>query len=500
LVDDALMTLRRFITLALPLVVFALLVAGCGGGTGAGGSTADTAGSAAGSVPASAALAPADATAFVTLNTDVDSTTWADTGALIDLIPGARKALDSGIADFERNEKLSWKTDVRPLLGPELIVVVTKGNDPVVLMQPKDADAARKLIAKQTTTGSPTVTGDMDGWMVVAETQAVIDGYKAAVGQSALADNAGFASAMAAVPDTALARAYVSGSNLMSSVRNLASVSAAGAGDQLSLESMTMAVVPEKAGILISAKVKTPAGSGGGGYEPKLLARVPADAVAALSFGSSDKTFDDVRKSLSLDDAADGIEEITGVSLDGLFGLFSGEGMVYVREGAAIPEVTVVLAPPDVEKAFTDVDTLVRKIAKSMEIEVETVDQDGLSVNRIDSGDVNVSYARVDDAVVLTTGASGIRLFREDGDKLGASEAFRRAADKVGLGDRTAGFFYVDVDGLIPLVEGLADTADQTLPGEVRDAMKAFDSVMLVGSAGEDGTTTLSGFVAMTEK
>ncbi len=241
---------------------------------------------------------------------------------------------------------------------------------------------------------------------------------------------------MEGLPGNAIARGYLNGTNLMDSVRQLAAVAAD--KDGLSLEALTAAVVPEREGVLLTASVKTPGGGDGTSYEPKLLDRVPADAAAALSFGGTQKAFDLLREGANLEDITKAAEEATGVSFDRLTDLFSGEGMLYLRAGTAIPEVTVVLAPPDLDEAYASVDTLVGTIAKSMDAEVKEVDQDGVTVRKLDAGPVNVSYARLDDAVILTTGASGIRLFREDGDKLGGAEGFTQAAAKVGLGDLTS--------------------------------------------------------------
>ena len=44
-------------------------------------------------------------------------------------------------------------------------------------------------------------------------------------------------------------------------------------------------------------------------------------------------------------------------------GLFSGEGLLYVR-GNPVPEVTLVLAPPDVDGAFDKVDRMARSLAR----------------------------------------------------------------------------------------------------------------------------------------
>lgn len=484
--DDAAMTPRRALPTLAALLATVLLVAGCGGSD-----SGDSATPATGTVPASAFLAPADATAFITVNTDVGSQAWADAGKLVDLVPGARKAVDQIVAD--RNGP-SWAKDVRPMLGKELVVVVTKDNKPIVLLQPADEAAFERVVRSSDDT---VVIGEVDGWRIAAQTRGAIDAYTRALGAGTIESSERFTASMTALPGNAMARAYVSGANVMDTVRELAAT--ANGTQDLAFEGMSMAIVPEKAGLFLSAAVKTPAGGNGTSYTPELLGKVPGDAVVALSFGGTQEAIDGAIDGLRIDEISKGIEEVTGVSLDGILGLFSGEGMLYLREGTPIPEVTLVLAPKDVDGAFRDVDTMIRNLAKGMEAPVKELEQDGVTVFKVDAGTVNVQYGRVDDAVVVTTGASGIRLFRGDGDKLGDAEAFRRAADKVQLGDRTSGFLYVDVDGLVPLVEGLADTADATLPDDVRKSMEAFDSVILQAVSAEGGSTTMSGFVAMNE-
>jgi hypothetical protein len=108
-----------------------------------------------------------------------------------------------------------------------------------------------------------------------------------------------------------------------------------------------------------------------------------------------------------------------------------------------------------------------------------------------------LTYARLDepDSVIITTGPSGIADFLGDGSKLVDAEAFTTAADRVDLGDRTRGFAYVDIDGLVPLVEILA--GPEAVPAEAREVLGTLDSLILQGS-GEDETTTLSGFLRVT--
>jgi hypothetical protein len=107
-----------------------------------------------------------------------------------------------------------------------------------------------------------------------------------------------------------------------------------------------------------------------------------------------------------------------------------------------------------------------------------------------------VRYARLDGGtVIMTTGVTGIRDFAADGDKLDSSDAFERAADAVGLGDRTSGFLYVDVDGLLPVVEGFAGGS---LGADDRAELEKLDAFVLEASRGGD-TTTLTGFLRLND-
>ena len=91
----------------------------------------------------------------------------------------------------------------------------------------------------------------------------------------------------------------------------------------------------------------------------------------------------------------------------------------------------------------------------------------------------------------MTTGADAIGLHAGDGPKLVDSEGYVRAAEDVGLEGRTTGFVYVDVDGMLPLIEELAGEA---VPAEVREGFEAVDSLVLQAS-GDGDTTVVSGFL-----
>jgi hypothetical protein len=91
----------------------------------------------------------------------------------------------------------------------------------------------------------------------------------------------------------------------------------------------------------------------------------------------------------------------------------------------------------------------------------------------------------------VTSGQDAPAILSGAGPKLADSEDFQRAAEDVGLEDRTKGFVYIDVDGMLPLLESLAG---KSIPAEVRDSIAAVDSLVFQTS-GDGDTTRVSGFV-----
>ena len=465
--------------LLLVALVLALLVTGCAA------STERT-----GSVPASAKLAPADAVGFVTVVTDESSEQWEKADRLLGLFPDARVEVLGAVRTELAQEDLTWKDDVAPALGDELVVVVTAARKPVLLVQPDSADALSALIAQS---DDPLVQGTVSGWTALAETQAELDAYRVALGRGTLDDVESFSDAMAGLPEEALVRGWVDFAAL---ARDLASAfEQSGVQGELGVDWLAAALTAEDDGVHFSVGVRTPGGNGSS-YEPELFDHVPADAVAALSFGGTQGTLDRIESAVDVEAVSSALEDAVGVSLDGVLEALSGEGLLYVREGGEdLPEVTVVLAPPDPAKTFDNVDRIARKLAVQSDAEVRTRTEGGLTLHELTIEGVSLTYARVDDSVMVTTGATGIADFLGDGPKLVDDSAFTNAADRVELGDRTRGFAYVDIDGLVPLVESLA--GPEAVPAEARDVLSTLDSLILQGS-GDGETTTLSGFLRVT--
>jgi Protein of unknown function (DUF3352) len=468
---------RRAFPLVSLLAVVAL-VTGCAGAK-----------TSASSIPESASLAPADALAYVTLTTDADASQWKQAERLLDRIPGARDALSGSVGNVLQGQGVDWHDDVAPALGPELVVVATAGKQPVVLVQPEDAAKLDGLLAKST---AKPVEATVDGWTALAQTQAALDAYRAALAKGSLDVVDAFGEGLGALPSDALARAWVDTARLSPELGQV--VHQASSQIDLGLDWLAASVSAEDDGLLVTLAMKTP-GSADTHYEPVLFQRVPVDAVAALSFGGTQGLLDRLQGTVDLDKVSTTVEKLTGLSLKGLTDSLSGEGALYVREvDGSTPEVTLVLRPPDPSKTWDAVVQLASKLAEQAKTTITVRTENGVEVRRIAADGATVSFARLaDDTIIATTGADGIRTFAADGPKLVDSDAYRRAADAVDLGERTRGFLYVDVNGLLPLVE---QATGQAASPDTRDALASVDAFVLQ-AAGTGDVTTVSGFLRL---
>jgi hypothetical protein len=440
------------------------------------------------SVPESASLAPADALAYVTVTTDEGSEQWKNAASLLGRIPGASNAVSGSIGSALGEQGVDWTNDIRPAIGPELVVVATADRQPVVLVQPSNEAKLDALLAKGDTTY---VRADVDGWEALAQSQAALDGYRKALDKGTLDDVDAFEQGFGALPSEALARVWVDTARLSKDIGQL--VEQASSEVDLGLDWLAAAVSAEDNGVLLSLGMRMP-GGGDTRYEPKLFDRVPADAVAAVSFGGTQKILDRVQGNVDLDKLSGTIESITGASLKGVIDALSGEGALYVRpSGDRVPEVTLVLRPPDASKTWETLDGLARKLAEQAKTTLTVRTEDGTEVRRLSTDQITLSYARLDaDTIIATTGDTGIRTFLADGPKLADSDAFERAADAVDMGEKTRGFVYVDVDGVLPL----AEQAGGSLPPDAKQTIAALDSFILQAN-GDGDVTQVSGFVRL---
>ena len=455
------------------LLATAALVAACGG-------VADQ-------IPESASLAPADAVVFARITTDDDSSQWQKAERVLERIPSVRDTLVSAIAQGLSEEGLDWDADVAPALGDEVVIVATAKLRPIVLLQP---DSEEKLVALLAKSDEEIVRGEVDGWVALAEKDADLAEYRAALERGTIEGDEAFAAGLEALPDESLGLVWVDMAVLTDELSPVLQ-QATQENIDLGIDWLSASLTAEDDGLLVAMGARTPDG-GDTHYEPTLFRRVPADAVVAVSFGGTQGTLDRLQGQVDLDELSKSIEEATGVSFDGIVDALSGEGVLYVRPGENLPEVTLALAPPDPDKTWNTVDRLARTLATEMHAAVTTSTENGIEVSRLVVEDVMIRYARLDaDTIVVSSGDDALALLAGDGPKLVDSEGYLRAAEDVGLEDRTKGFVYVDVDGMLPLIEGLAG---ESIPPDVRNGVAAVDS-LIFQTSGDGDSTRVSGFV-----
>ena len=453
-----------------PLLAISVLVSGCG------------ADQTAAEIPASASLAPADAVVFARITTDADSSQWQRAESVLERIPGVRDGLVSAIEQGLSEEGLDWETDVAPALGDEVVIVATAQLRPIVLLEPESEEKLDALLAKS---DEETVRGEVEGRVALAEKDSDLVEYRAALERGTIEDDEAFTAGLDALPDESLGLVWVDLAVLTDELSSLVEEATQEKVD-LGIDWLSASLSAEDDGLLVAMGMRTP-GGGDTHYEPELFRRVPADAVAAVSFGGTQGTLDRLQGQIDLGELSRSVEEATGVSLDGIFEALSGEGVLYVRPGADVPDVTLALAPPDPDETWSTVDRLARKLATEMQTEVTTTIENGVEVSQLVVDDVTLRYARLDaDTIVVTSDEDALALLTGDGAKLADSEEFRQAAEDVGLEDRTKGFVYVDVDGLLPLIESLAG---ESIPAEARDGVEAVDSLVFQTSGDGDTTT-----------
>lgn len=491
-------TMRGYVAAA--LAALAVLAAGCGGGSS----------SSSGDSLSTASLAPKDAGAWVSIDTDPDSAQWQSLETLLKKIPGAEQALDD--PNSSPFSGASLRADVLPAIGPRLVLVLpAASSNPIMLVQPSDTDKLDALLAK---TEEHEVTGDVDGWTAIATSQKELDAYQAALDGGTLEGSDSFASGTKGLPEDALATGYVNGKGLASGLGDLGGLGsvaglsalpglasgASGTGSAFRttsssgssppalpasaadvLRSAGFAVTVSDDTIHFEASLEVPGGQTPPAYGPTLLGKVPSDALVAVSFqgGAS------LSKQLASSGGAAALKQLEqqlGVSFDELAQALEGEGVLYVRPGAPIPEITLAVTSDDPAAAKQVFDKVVAKLGGAA--------SQGFSIPGFE-----LTTAVSGDTVIVSTSKSTASSFGS-GPSLTDTERFKAAAAAVGLGETTSGFAYVDVHGLAPLVQtvlgALGGSGSSSGSDDLLKALGSLDFVA-VNAVGENSRVRIEG-------
>jgi len=284
-----------------------LVLAGCG-------SAASQTSSKLGSDAAN--LVPANADAFVDVDTHFDSQQWQ---ALADL---AGPKLDL--------------SRLKAAAGDALSLAVLQDGTPVAFAKPHDEAKLRQLATSFDKGGEHYTVQSIRNWSVVADSQQAFDQIKATDSGKSLADNASFRAAEATLNGSSLATAFLNGQAL----------------EELGQAKWFAARVTGDANALqldVQAESLTPAPAA---YKPMLLRDVPSGAIAAVSFKDLDKPLAQLH----------GADRYLGVPVAKLVPALRGEGVFYLLQGTLVPTFVLEVQSPDPAAAEQALHTVAAQI------------------------------------------------------------------------------------------------------------------------------------------
>jgi len=281
------------------LAVVAVVAAGCGG-------TSKT-GSASGA-PAGTSIAPASALGFVSLNTDTSSTQWKNADALLSKFPIRAKllaAIEKGLSDKGANF-----SDIRPLLGPEVDVVVLGGGastqQVVGMTQPTDA---LKFAAQLENESPPLKQMLLGRWTIFSDTQAALDTFKSEAAKGKLADADSFKQATAGLPTEANATAYLNGTTAVTALKSALPQAGAVPAGNVDWVGAALSSQPDSVKLVGSLKSEQSLGQT---FKPTLLSHVPSGALLVASFRGGDQLRQQLTKTPAVQRQLGQVQQLLG--------------------------------------------------------------------------------------------------------------------------------------------------------------------------------------------
>jgi hypothetical protein len=346
-------------------------------------------------------------------------------------------------------------------LGDEAALVALVGGELVLLVRPDDREALDELLEKA---DREAVTRQVEGWTAVAEDEAALDALERERAKGLLADDEGFRAEFGALPDDALAKLWVAD------------------GGDWQIPATAAAVFAEDDGLRLQATAADPDGAAEP-YRAELLDRVPAGVSLVASFRGQDGLGERLRS----------LPFPPGLGLGAVAEVLEDEGVLYVRRSLLLPEVTLLTAVEDEQEATA----AVRRLLGSLDAPAGPGDSG--TEGTVDLGIATITYGARDGILVVTTSAAGLDVLEPGRDALGDDPRFRRAAEKAGLPDESAGFLYVRLDDLVPLVLGLAGMQGERPPDELRENLEPLRELFVW--AGRDGDrATYEGFLELASR
>ena len=458
---------------AAAVVALALLAAGCGSKSGS-----------ASGAESGATIAPASSLAFVSVNTDESSDPWKSADALLKKFPIRDKLLaqiNAGLSD----QGVDFNRDIRPLLGPELdFAVLSAGSSSpqlVGMTQPTDKSKFEAEIAKG---ANPSVHVEIGDWVVFSDRETALDQFKTEAQKAKLADDSAFKDATGELPGGAAnATAFVNGGQLLGVLEQ--SVPQLGALPTGQLQWVALALSSQSDAAKLEGVFKS-AQSAGQSFTPKLLTKVPSNALALLSFHGSAQLTQQLTQNPTLAQATGQIQQFLGVGLTDITRLIAGEGALYVAPGVPFPEVTLVLEEANPAAAMATLNEVAARVAVALHGKLTAVGP----VKKLDLGTIAIYYG-VSGHTLMISDSSG-HIVGPVGTPITDDPVFSKAKDAAGLPDQSAGFLYVNIKNSIPVIEGLGQASGNALPPDVSQNLAPLESFLAYVVPGDSGVTKFS--------
>jgi hypothetical protein len=433
--------------------VLVVVAAGCGGG---GGSPSDN--------ESAAALVPATAPIFVSINTKFSSQQLRNADAALRKFPIRDRVLTA-----VRKELREYHIDVdalRRAAGPEIDAAVLDRSSKLAVgfARPRDDERFDRVLDRRRL-----LHVRKDGWTVFASDQKAIDAVENA--ETRLADTRAYRHATADFPDEAVATAYVA----RGAVRRETTYK---------LRWASAALLAHDDGFELQAHLNGPDLPGGASYKADLDDDIPDGSVAAVSFRGLGGM---------LRPYATQTVPLLGIPVSDLADALEGEGILYVRPSALIPEVTLVTKGGSAARA--SVDRIVRALAPASATPTQTRIE-GATMKELTLGPVSILYGTVDGKLVVTDDANAVRALAGGGRPTLTDDdpTFKAARDAAHMPDETNGWLYLNVADGLPLVEAIAELANRKLPRVWEENLRHVRSVLVYGTRDGD-TQTIVAFV-----
>jgi hypothetical protein len=486
------MAVRSGRLLAFLLCGLVLVAPACGG-----------AGDGDGTTLSGAEMVPADVPLYVSVDTDLESEQWQAAQDLLNKFPGRERLLDELRKELAA-EDVDFERDVKPVLGPEIGIVLLDTNDPdsvVALMQPKDEAKLAALLEKS---DDPLVHTEIDGWTVISDTQAKLDRFTSLQSGEKLSDSDPYQEAVSSLPEDALLKLYFGGPQVQEEIRQAFSEEGVpeGIAKRFSdLRSGAVALTAEEGGVRFEADLVTGSDLELETYEPQLPETLPVGALLYVSFANLDRPARSILDAIgeaipNFDEQRRQAEQGFGFSIENdLLPLLENEGAVAVYEDEPLPAVVVALDDPD-DRAVRLLDRVGALLELGDEGSTSQEQVEGLTVKQLRIEGVSIFYARLDGVFVASNSRARLLETNRDGPKLSEDRDYLAAREGLDAEGDTIAFLYGNLQEGLPYVYEFVEREGDAVPQDVRENTAPLRSLLI--SATEAGNRfEFSGFLAI---